>query len=288
MSTTRSTTARGPRPLPPVVPLRPRSLARRAAVLQAHVRVRRAAGFPHEELFLDVIDGTLARTRFVAADDHDVWARLIALVEEHEDITHTLPACAATANLVGLALFGGIEDHTALVALADELGHDRLARLQHRYGTALETDSRLPVTTAAMRRMLVPGLERRLASHARTASRSEVIDDACVRAAHTLLVQGIDRAWTVPTLDSVEEFVDIAVHGTINEWRHHVAMIIADPWSPYVSRIIDLAQQVGTTHAATVVTTIVDLCREDHGATGRPRTRPATRRYRYPDGRAAP
>lgn len=109
-----------------------------------------------------------------------------------------------------------------------------------------------------------------------------------MRAAHTLLVQGIDRAWTVPTLDSVEEFVDIAVHGTINEWRHHVAMIIADPWSPYVSRIIDLAQQVGTTHAAAVVTTIVDLCREDHGATGRPRTRPATRRYRYPDGRAAP
>ena len=41
--------------------------------------------------------------------------------------------------------------------------------------------------------------------------------------------------------------------------------------------------------AAAVVTTIVDLCRDrHHGATGRPRARPATRRYRYPDGRAAP
>lgn len=289
MSTTRSTTARGPRPLPPVVALRPRSLARRAATLQSHLRVRRAAGLPHEELFLDVIDEALARTTRVAPEDLDVWARLVALVEEHEDVSHTLPACAASANLVGLALFGGIEDHAALAGLADELGHVRLARLQHRYGNALETDSRLPVTTAAMRRMLVPGLGRRLATNPRTAIRSEAIDDASLRAAHALLVQGVDRAWTVPTLDSVEEFVDIAAHGTINEWRHHVAMIIADPWSSYANRIIELARQVGTSHAASVITTIVDLCREqDLGQRVRPRTHPAPRRSRSPGGKAAP
>ncbi|TQK69623.1 hypothetical protein [Nocardioides sp. SLBN-35] len=287
MSTTRSTAARGSRPLPPVVPLRPRSLARRAAVLQDHMRVRRAVGVPHEELFLDVIDDALARTRGVASEDHDVWARLIALVEEHEDISHTLPACAATANLVGLALFDGIEDHTALTALADELGHVRLARLQHRYGTALETDSRLPVTTAAMRRMLVPGVGRRHHRHARTTA-LDAFDDTRLRAAHALLVQGVDRAWTVPMLDSVEELVDIVAHGTINEWRHHVAMIIADPWSAYPGRIIDLARQVGTTHATAVVTTIVEMCRDQHLGAARPRTHPATRRHRYPGGRAAP
>ncbi|MBM7516346.1 hypothetical protein [Nocardioides nitrophenolicus] len=289
MSTTRSTTARGTQPLPPVVALRPRSLARRAGVLQTRVRVRRSLGLPHEELFLEVIDDTLDRTAAVAGDDHDVWTRLIALVEEHDDISHTLPACAATANLVGLALFGRVEDHTALAALADELGHDRLARIQHRYGTALETDSRLPMTTAALRRMLVPGLGRRLARHPRIGAHSAAIDDACLRAAHALLVQGIDRAWTVPSLDSVEELADIAAHGTIAEWRHHVAMVVADPWSPYVSRIIDLAHQAGATHAASGLTAIIDLCREqDLGAVDRPRPHPATRRCRYPGGRAAP
>ena len=269
MSTTRSTTALGPR-----------SLARRAAVQQARVRVRRTFGVPHEELFLDVIDDTLARTHGVASEDHDAWTRLVALLEEHRDISHTLPACAATANLVGLAVLGRLEDHTALAALADELGHVRLARLQHRYGSALETDTRLPLTTAAMRRMLVPGIARPL---------GEALDDTHLRAAYALLAQGIDRAWAVPTLDSVEEFADIAANGTIDEWRHHLALIIADPWSSYANRIVDFAREVGTTRGAAVFTTIVDLCRDQgHAAAGRPATHPATRRYRYPGGRAAP
>jgi hypothetical protein len=287
MSTTRSTAARGDRPLPPVVPLGARSLARRAAVLQARVRVRRTFGVPHEELFLDVIDDTLARTHGVANEDHGVWTRLIALVEEHRELSHTLPACAATANLVGLALFGRLEDHTALAALADELGHVRLARLQHRYGTALETDSRLPLTTAALRRMLVPGVGR-LAARRRVPALAEALDDTRLRAAHALLAQGTDRDWSVPTLDSVEEFVDIVANGTIDEWRHHLAMILADPWSSYPNRIVDLARQVSPVQAA-VVAAVVDLCRDQHhGAAGGQRTDRAAQRYRYPGGRAAP
>ncbi|TNM46141.1 hypothetical protein FHP29_04255 [Nocardioides albidus] len=286
MSTTRPTATRS---LAPVVALRPRSLTRRADALRAHVDVRRAAGLPHEQLFLDVIDETLSRTRGVQAEDLDVWERLLALVEEHEDISHTLPACAAAANLVGLALFGDVEELAALSGLADELGHDRLARLQHRYGTALETDARLPVTTAAMRRMLVPGLVRRLASHPGTAPRSGTIDDTCLRAAHALLVQGVDRAWTVPLLDSVEELVDIAAHGTVHEWRHHVAMIMADPWSPYASRIVELADQAGPSHAVAVFRSVVDLCRaQDRGHRVPGHVHHATRRSRYPGGRAAP
>ncbi|GAA4089438.1 hypothetical protein ACFFOS_26940 [Nocardioides kongjuensis] len=288
MSTTRSTAARGARPLPPVVPLAPRSLARRAAVLQARVRVRRTFGVAHEELFLDVIDDTLARTHGVHSEDHATWARLIALVEEHRDLSHTLPACAATANLVGLALFGGLEDHTALTALADELGHVRLARLQHRYGTALETDSRLPLTTTAMRRMLVPRIGRRLGARPRTPALDEAFDDTRLRAAHALLVQGIDRDWTVPTLESVDELADIVANGTIAEWRHHLAMVLADPWSPYPDRIVDLARQVGRAQAA-VVAALVELCRDQQvAAADRTRPHPATQRYRYPGGRVAP
>ncbi|MDQ6523556.1 hypothetical protein RB608_08105 [Nocardioides sp. LHD-245] len=277
---------------PAVTALRPRSLARRSATLREHVRARRVIGLPHEELLLDVLDGALARTHRVRPEDLDVWARLVALVEEHPELSHTLPACAASANLVGLALLGDVEDHAALSGLVGELGHKRLARLQHRYGTALETDSRLPVTSAALRRILAPGLTRRLAAHPRTAHRSETIDDTCLRAAHALLLQGVNRTWTVPRLDSVEEFADIAAHGTINEWRHHVAMIIADPWSPYVDRIVDLARQVGRSHPSRIITAIVALCREQELATGAlavpPTPHPATRRSRHLGARAAP
>ncbi|WP_436698188.1 hypothetical protein [Nocardioides sp. BYT-33-1] len=278
---------------PAVTALRPRSLARRSATLREHVRARRAAGVPHEQVFLDVLDGALTRAHRVRPEHLDVWARLVALVEEHPELSHTLPAYAASANLVGLALFGDVEDHAALSGLVDELGHPRLARLQHRYGTALETDSRLPLTSAAVRRILTPGIGRRLAAHPRTAYRGAAgVDDARLRAAHALLLQGVNRRWTVPRLDSVEELADIAAHGTINEWRHHVAMVIADPWSSYVERIVDLAHQAGRAHVARVITAIVDLCREQELATGRlavpHRSRPATRRSRHLGGRAAP
>ncbi|WP_408898258.1 hypothetical protein ACJ5H2_03920 [Nocardioides sp. R1-1] len=291
-----STTYRAPAPraaaAPAVVALRPRSLARRAVVLREQVRRRRAACLPHEDLFLDVLDGVLARTARVPHADLDVWARLVALVEEHPDLSHTLPACAASGNLVGLALFGDLEDHAALSGLVDELGHDRLARLQHRYGSALETDSRLPLTTDALRRMLAPGLARRLATRPPAPYDSAAVDDACLRAAHALLLQGVDRTWTVPPLDSVEELLDITAHGTVHEWRHHVAMMIADPWSPYTQRLLDLAATIAGSHAAAVVTMIVALCRERAaGPARRSRARPphrATSGSRHPGGRAAP
>jgi len=275
------------RPLAPaVVALRPRSLARRAAALRERVGVRRAAGVPHEELLLEVVDGVLARTHRVSAGDLDVWARLVALAEEHADISPTLPACATAANLVGLAVFGDDRDVAALVGLVDELGPERVARLQHRYGGALETDSRLPLTTAALRRMLASGP---LGRRSTDAAHGPAFGDTCLRAAHALLVQGVDRAWTVPTLESVEELVDITTHGTVNEWRHHVAMLMSEPWSAYSDRLLELARRCADPSSASVVRAVVELCR-DQAPTGRHRgaTGHALAATPYLGSRAAP
>jgi len=280
MTTTRATTAvapRAPRAASAVVTLRPRSLARRAEALRADLHAGRTTAGPAEEVLLDILDGALARTERVAPGSLDAWARMVALLEEHRELSPTLPALAAVANLVALALLGDGEDHVALSRLAAELGHERLARLQHRYGTALETDARLPVSSQAVRRMLGPGRPRRPSAPA-------------LRAAHALLVQGVDRSWTVPRLESVEELVDIAVHGTITEWRHHVAMVIADPWSPYPNRLVELARQAGGADIARVVSAIVALCREQAAADDQRalRAHRATRRSRHQGGRAAP
>ncbi len=246
----------------PVAELRPRSLSRRADRLRSNLLERRIIGLPQEELLLTVVDAALDRTHQVSAPDLDTWTRLTALLEEHRSLSHTLPAAAAAANLISLAIFGEVEDHAALAALTDEFGHDRLARLQHRYGAALEDDVRLPLTTKAVRRMLSPGLRARLESHPPTAARGLAIDDACLRAAHALMSQGTDRRWGASPLDSVEEFVDVVARGTIAEWRHQIALVEAGPWSSYPITLVELARRTGSAHVASVVATLVDLTRD--------------------------
>lgn len=231
-----------------VIELRPRAIARRTAGLRARTLERRHAAGPHQDRLLEIVVDVLARVGQVTAADLDTWERLLLLLEEQESSTYSTPASAATTNLVALAFFDEPVDHAAVADLADQLGHERLARLQHRYGTTLEPHSGLPLTTEAVRRLVASG---------------------SLRAAHALLGQGIDRAWTVPVLDSVEELLDIAERGTIVEWRHHLSMVIAKPWSPYSGRIVELAQEAGRSHTAAVIAAIVELCREQSGTVGR-------------------
>ncbi|KRA31194.1 MULTISPECIES: hypothetical protein [unclassified Nocardioides] len=253
-----------------VVQLRPRATARRTAALRSRLLDRRRTVGPYRHRLLEITGDVLGRVGQVGTNDLDAWERLLQFLEEHEDNTFASPADAATANLVALALFGEAGDHAALADLAGQLGHERLARLQHRHGSPLESHPGLPLTSEAVRRLVASDLRERLAADPRTAARVEAVDDTCLRAAHALLNQGTDRTWTVPVLDSVEELLDIAERGTIVEWRHHMAMVTAQPWSPYTGRIVALAQEAGKSHTASVIAAFVDLCRERTIAAGRP------------------
>lgn len=247
-----------------VVELRPRVVARRVAALQQHLVARRGAEPQHARL-LDIIGEVLDRSADVADADLHVWERYLGLLEEHARSAYATAACAATANLVGLGLFAAPRDYLALADLAETLGHERLARIQHRYGVPLESHPGLQLTTEALRGMLAEGLHERLSRHPLTAARVEAIDNACLRAAHALLLQGIDRDWSVPVLDSIDELVDIAENGTIVEWRHHMAMVTASAWAPYTGRLVEIAAESGHAHSAAVIAAIIDLCR-DHTA----------------------
>lgn len=252
-----------------VVELRPRVVARRVAALRQHLVQRRGAEPPHARL-LDIIREVLDRSTDVADGDLHLWERYLGLLEEHAQHPHATAACAATANLVGLGLFAAPRDYLALADLAETLGHERLARIQHRYGVPLESHPGLQLTTEALRSMLAEGLHERLARHPLTADRLEAIDNACLRAAHALLLQGIDRDWSVPVLDSIDELVDIAENGTIVEWRHHMAMVTASAWAPYTGRLVEIAAESGHAHSAAVIAAIIDLCRDKAAAEGDP------------------
>ncbi|NYI99885.1 hypothetical protein HNR19_000584 [Nocardioides thalensis] len=252
-----------------VVELRPRVVARRVAALRQHLVERRDAEPQHARL-LDIIREVLDRWEDVADADLHVWERYLGLLEEHAQAPHATAACAATANLVGLGLFAAPRDYLALADLAEMLGHERLARIQHRYGVPLESHPGLQLTTEALRSMLAEGLHERLARHPLTLGRLEAIDNACLRAAHALLLQGIDRDWSVPVLDSIDELVDIAENGTIVEWRHHMAMVTASAWAPYTGRLVEIAAESGHPHAAAVIAAIIDLCRDQSATEGDP------------------
>lgn len=252
-----------------VVQLRPRAVARRTDALRARLLERRRVVGPYRHRLLEITGEVLGRVGQVTTNDLDSWERLLMLLEDHEENTFASPADAAAANLVALALFGEVTDLAALADLVDQLGHERLARLQHRHGGPLESHTGLPLATEAVRRLVASDLRERLATHPATSGRIGAIDDTCLRAAHSLLIQGTDRTWTVPLLDSVEELLDIAEQGTIVEWRHHMAMIAARPWSPYTGRIVQLAHEAGRSHTASVIAAFVDLCREQASPVGR-------------------
>ncbi|WP_182379570.1 hypothetical protein [Nocardioides sp. WS12] len=252
-----------------VVQLRPRAVARRTAALRDRLLERRRGVGPYRHRLLGITGNVLGRVGRVATNDLDSWERLLLVLEEHEENTFASPADAAAANLVALALFGDATDHAALADLAEQLGHERLARLQHRHGSRLEPHTGLPLASEAVRRLVASGLREQLVADPATSERAEAVADAGLRAAHALLSQGVDRAWTVPVLDSVEELLDIAERGTIVEWRHHLAMVIAQPWSPYTGRIVELAQDAGKSHTAAVIAALVDLCREQATSAGR-------------------
>jgi hypothetical protein len=225
--------------------------AQRAAELSAAFASRLAREPHHERLLgivVDVLDRA-ARAAWPGPGSHRhhrvAWDRLLRLLDGRRDALHATATCAASANLVGLAVYGDRADHAALADLAELLGHDRLARLQHRYGRQLEPDASLPIATEVVRRLLADGL-----------------GDAGLRAAHALLQQGIDHACPTPQVDSVEELLDIAGNGSITEWRHLMALATESAWSPYAVRLVELAAEAGHPHAASVIAALIDLSRE--------------------------
>jgi len=257
-----------------VIDLRPRALARRAGAQRELLVARRRRVAPGHQRPLSIVAGVLDRASGVTGRDLDAWERLLDLLADH-DGTAAIEGTAAAANLFALAVFDDVTDHEALTDLAGLLGHQRLARLQHRHGSALETHPALPVTTRAIRRLLRPDLRARLLADACPPELVAEVDAASLRGAHALLCQGVDRSWMVPVLDAPEEVLDIVRRGTVTEWRHQMALLMRDPWSAYAVRLTELAEQTGDARIASVVTGLVELSRE--------RATPGTDQVRHGD-----
>lgn len=197
-----------------------------------------------------MVAAVLARADRLPAADGTEWDRFLSLVGRHRLNPKAALNCGVLANLVGIAAFGDDADLVTLSELNHQLGVDRVAAVQHRAARFVEPDPTFPITTAALRRMV--------------ASSPHPVVGSILDSAVALLLAGVDPDQALPVIRTGAELVGVVDGGSVLEWRHHLAMIAASPWSPYPPHLVDLARQAGRPRVAEVVDRFTEVCRDRH------------------------
>ncbi len=203
---------------------------------------------PRGSHFHRTVAAVLTRADRVPATDAREWNRFLELLVRHRHGPKAPLHCGVLANLVGIATFGDDADLVALSELSSRLGGERLAAVQHRAARFIEPDPTFPITTAALRRIIT-------ASPHPTAG--PILDSAIA-----LLLEGVDPDHNLPGIRTESELVGVVEGGSVLEWRRHLALIGASPWSPYSRHLVDLARQAARPQVAELVDRCTTVYRE--------------------------
>lgn len=188
-----------------------------------------------------VVADVLARADRVDEPFLREWSSLLGLLERHRANPKAVINCGVLANLVGIAAFGDAADFAALDGLTRRLGSERVATVQHRAARFVEPDPTFPLTTIAIRQLVA-------------ASR--------IDAAVALLHEGIDADEFLPVVTTHAQLLGVIEDGSVLEWRHHLSMIVASPWSPYARHLIDLSEKIDHPLAAVLIEQFTEVCRD--------------------------
>ena len=198
--------------------------------------------------FHRAVASVLARAEQVPAGDQVAWEQFLAILARHHVQARAAANCGVLANLVGIATFGDAADFVVLADLSARLGATRLASVQHRTARFVEPHPTFPVTTEAVRRMV--------------AVSAHPIAGNSLDTAVALLAEGVDPDEFLPVVRTAGELRGLVDGGTVLEWRHHLAMIAASPWSPYAQHLVDLAEVIERPLVGDVVNRYTGLCRD--------------------------
>ncbi len=179
--------------------------------------------------FHRMVAAVLERADRVPEPDLPEWNRFLNLLDRHRTNPIAALNCAVLANLVGIAAFGDDTDFVTLDELTCLIGRGRVAAVQHRAARFIEPDPTYPISTVALRRMI--------------AASPQPVAGSCLDSAIALLLEGIDPDQNLPVIRSESELIGVIDGGSVLEWRHHLAMIAASPWSPYSRHLVKLAEQ---------------------------------------------
>jgi hypothetical protein len=221
------------------------------------------ADTPAAELHLLVASALARADRVTEANRHE-WRRFLGLLDRHRENPKVNFNCAVLANLFGIAAFGDAADFVALAGLSDRLGVDRVAAVQHRTARFIEPDPTFPLTTVAVRRMVAVSLH--------------TVAGSSLDSAVALLIEGVDPNHSLPVIRTSAELIGVVDGGSVLEWRHHLAMIAASPWSPYSRHLLELAEQAACPQVVAVVGRFTEVCREQNKAREREQVAEEVRR----------
>ncbi|WP_436697604.1 helix-turn-helix domain-containing protein [Nocardioides sp. BYT-33-1] len=222
----------------------------------------------HPALTAAVIEGVLARRERVRRSDRVVWARFLALLDERTDEARSAQLFAVLANLVGVVAFADPDDHRTTAQLAEAIGEQQLARLQHRAASLLEADAAGRWTAEACRRWTADDVPAEVAR-------------ACAATAYALVLHDIESGPAVPSASAapaapaappvrtVGQLLALLARGSTAEWRAQLDAVAASPWGPYAHELLRLAERSRSPRARAVVETVVDRCRERREASER-------------------
>lgn len=244
----RARTRGGQRPTPPFDAAADTPAPDVAQVLASFAAAARANG--HTAEFHRMVAAVLDRGDRVAEADLREWNRFLNLLARHRRNPKAALNCAVLANLVGIAAFGDNADFVTLEELTCLLGAERVAAVQHRSARFVEPDLTYPITTIALRRMVA-------ASPAASV-------DASIASAVALLLEGLNPDQYLPVIRTQAELLGVVDGGSVLEWRHHLAMIAASPWSPYSRHLVELATEASRPGVATVLEQVTEVCREQN------------------------
>lgn len=190
-----------------------------------------------------LLEDTLQRLRLREADivarDDRAWA---AWRRWEHGQRGRVPATlgAVQASFVALAVLDDPADLDRAVALADQLGVERVAQLQHRASRVVDADPGLPRTTRVVHRLLGA--------------------DASARLGRALLFADVALDAAAPTdLTSVRSALVALSHGgSVVEGREALGMLATEPWGPLADELTDQAAAADRD----AIATLLAWCRE--------------------------
>lgn len=208
-----------------------------------------------------ILFATLDRADRVGPEHAEIWDQLVRVLDQNRTDPRSTARCAVLANLAAIVVFDEPSDYAATAELAAQLGQDRLARLQHRAGVALETEATMPWTTLVIRRLIHWDLQARLDGKP-SKEVSEDVATTCAVLAQNLLFADIDPDRVTAPITSVAELHRLLDVGTVVEWRAHLSTIASSPWGPYADDLLALSKSSERPAALAAIASSIAQCQE--------------------------
>lgn len=168
-----------------------------------------------------------------------------------------------TANMIAVAGLAEAEDFATLNRLVRQYGPEAVASIQAAADERLGLGRSMPLATRFARTVtrtqrIVDSLVAGGTEH----QAARAIARRCARTAYSLVMTDVDRSPPGPRITTVEDAITCVDTGGIPAWRGQVAIVAADPWSPYPTELLRLLREGDRDAAADTLESAVKYYRD--------------------------